>query len=471
MWKRGNICHHQISSIKYRAKKQNKTSGFTIIEVLVDFIVIALVATAIVSSFMAAEKGILMAKAKVAAVAIANEKMEDIRNLPYDSLATIHGTIYPPGEILDDEPITENNIQYNVHTTISYVDDPFDGNVAGSIPGKPQDIYPYDYKKAEVKVYKVGRPDPLATLTTNISAKAAETPTNSGILYLCVIDANNQPVVDAQATLQNPNVDPPVDMQFTTDLTGCIMVPSLPPDQHNEYHIVVTKDGYSTDMTYPRTPQNPNQLQPDIDILAQQVTNVTLTIDKVSTLNIQTADLNGVLVPNISFHLEGSKEIYFNPVTHKYSQDQQTDANGSLSLTGMEWDDYNFTILSADKYISAISPVQPVHLAPNSTLQVIIYLTDSATAPRIRSITPPTGVKGDIATLTITGENFSNEPIIKLKNATKEILGTNISVKSGTTIDVDFDLSLFDLGKYDIYIENPGGEFANQPGVFEIVAP
>lgn len=429
--------------------------------------ILALVATAVIAGFSAAQRGIQLAKAKIAAVALANEKMEIIRNMPYDDLATVHGTIYPPGEILDDEELSRNNIDYRVHTVISYVDDSYDGTISSN----PQDIYPYDYKKAEIKVYKIGRTAPLATLTTNISAKAAETPTNSGILYLCVIDAANQPVADAFVTLTNPYVDPPVDMQFTTDVTGCAMVPSLPPDRQNQYHIVVTKDGYSTDMTYPRTPQNPNQLQPDVDIIAQQVTNVTLTIDKVSTLVIHTVDLAGAPVPNINLHIEGSKEIYFNPSTFKYSQDHQTDASGNLTLTNMEWDDYKFSILSAGKYISAVSPVQPVHLAPDSTLTVTIYITDSGTAPRVSSVTPVTGVVGDNAGITIEGANFDRLPIVKLRNAEIEVIGTNIEVKTGSVIDADFDLTLLTPGTYDIYIENPGGEFANQPGVFTVVAP
>jgi hypothetical protein len=80
-------------------------------------------------------------------------------------------------------------------------------------------------------------------------------------------------------------------------------------------------------------------------------------------------------------------------------------------------------------------------------------------------------VKGDIATVTITGTNFDRAPIVKLKSATQEILGTNVTVKSGKTIDADFNLGSGDLGAYAVYIENPGGEFANQPGAFMIVNP
>lgn len=448
-----------------------RTSGFTLVEILVDFTIIAIVAIAIVSGFVAAQRGIQLAKAKIAAVALANEKMEIIRNMPYDDLATVHGAIYPPGEIIDDEAITRKSMDFTVVTTLNYVDDPYDGNFNGTIPGKPQDIYPYDYKKAEIKIYKVGRSAPLAVITTNISAKAAETPSNTGILYLCIIDSTNTPVEGAVATIQNTTADPPVDMQFITDSTGCVMVPALPPSSQNNYHIVVTKDGFSTDMTYPRTSQNPNELQPDIDIIAQQVTNLTLSIDKVSVLKVHAVDLAGAPVPDFVIHIEDSKEIYFNPVTYKYSQDHQTDENGNLILNNMEWGDYRFSILTAGKYLSATSPVQPVHLDPNSEKDVTLYIIDSASAPRISNFTPERGVGSDITTITISGENFDNLPIVKLRNAGGEIIGTNIAVHAGKTIEVDFNLILGNPGVYDIYIENPGGEFAVQPNAFEIVAP
>ena len=438
---------------------------------MVDFAVIALVATAVVTAFMAGYKIIALSKAKIAAVALANEKMENIRNMPYDDLATQHGPIYPPGNILDQETLTMANINYSVVTDIRYVDDPYDGNAQGTIIGKPVDIYPYDYKKVTVKVYKVGKAESLAVLSTNVSAKAAETPTNSGILYLCIIDASGAPVPDASVTITNTEVVPPVNIITTTDSTGCIMIPALPPDQQNNYHLVATKDGYSTSMTYPRTSQNPNALNPDVDILVQQVTVATLAIDKVSILRIRTVDLNGAPLANVSIHVEGTKEAYFNPQTFIYSSDQVTDGSGFLELTGMEWDDYKITVISPGLYLSSSTPTLPIHLAPDSTAEIIIRVTNSPTAPRIVSITPTQGVKPDLTSITVKGANFNNSATIKLVEpiSQAEINGTDVSVHAGQEIIADFDLSLSTVGFWDIVVTNPGGEFARQVGGFEIV--
>lgn len=457
---------------KILRKGKSREKAFTLIEVLVDLMIISFVATAIIAAFMAGYNALSLSKAKIAAVALANEKMEILRNMPYDDLATENGAIYPPGELLDDEEIVRKNIRFNVHMTLSYVDDPFDGDALGSIPGKPVDIYPYDYKKARIEVYKIGREPVLADLSTNISAKAAETPSDTGILYLCVIDAENQPVTEATVTIVNTAVTPPVNMELETDESGCVMVPALPPDEHNNYHLVITKDGYSTDMTYPRTAQNPNQTQPDVNISVQQVTKVTLAIDKVSTLQINTVDLTGAPVPNLSLHIEDSKEIQFNPTVYKYSEDHDCDAFGQLTLTNMEWGDYKITVNTSGYYVSSAYPVLPVHLNPDTTLAVTVYITNSGTAPRITAVDPNQGVITDITSIRVEGENFDNSAEMKLikSGGGSEIIGTNVEVQAHQEIVADFDLTAGSIGFWDLVITNPGGEYSRQYNAIEIVA-
>lgn len=436
-----------------------------------DFVVIALVATAVVTAFMAGYKIIALSKAKILAVALANEKIENIRNMPYDDLATEHGPIYPPGNIADEETLARSNINYRVVTDIRYVDDPYDGDALGTVPGKPTDIYPYDYKKVTITVYKVGKDESLATLSTNVSGNAAETASNTGILYLCIIDASGQPVANADVKITNTEVDPQVNIEAVTDSTGCIMIPALPPDLHNHYHLEATKDGYSIDMTYPRTAQNPNQLNPDIDILTQQVTSVTLVIDQDSVLRVRTVDVNGAIMPNIALHIEGSKEIYFNPQTFKYSEDHITDTDGFLELSEMEFDDYKVSVISAGLYLSSSTPTLPLHLAPDSIAEIVIRVTDSASAPRIVSVNPGQGVKPDLTSISATGANFDSSAIMKIVNPSTgaEIIGVDVSVHAGQEIIADFDLSPSTTGFWDVVITNPNGEFARQVGGFEIV--
>ncbi|MFA4996106.1 MAG: hypothetical protein WC536_03120 [Patescibacteria group bacterium] len=442
-------------------------TGFTLIEIMIDISVLALVATGVLSAYSASFKAMELAKAKTASVALANEKMEEIHNMSYDSLATEHGIIYPPGTIKDDEEFTRRGVKFNVHTIISYIDDPYDGNADGSIVGKPKDLYPYDYKKVEVVVSKIGRAGHLAQLTTNIAAKAAETPSNTGIIKLCVVDSAGTPVSGATLTVQNFEVDPAVDISGESGIDGCIMIPNLPPDSQNSYHLTATKDGYSTDITYPRTSQNPNEEYQDVDVIVQNVTNKTLVIDKLSTMEINFVDSSGNSLPNINFHLENSKEIYFNPTTFKYSENLTTDANGYLRLTGMEFSDYKITTGSG--MIAAISPYQPVGLKADVNLSVQVVITNSPTQPIILSSDPLSGKKDDIVYVTILGNKFDSLIGVKLINQSgAEIVGSNVKVIGNNTIEVELDTHGVAIGLWDIVVTNPGGESTKQLNGIEI---
>jgi len=393
--------------------------------------------------------------------------------MAYDDLATEHGVIYPPGDLLDNKIIEKNEQKFVIQTTISYVDDAYDGNALGTIQGKPVDLYPYDYKQANVKILRQGTDIVLANLSTDISAKASETPGNSGIIFLCVIDSANQPVPQAQVSISNSTLSPPYLMENAiTDDSGCIMVPALPPDEHNHYHVEATKDGYSIDMTYPRTPQNPNEIQPNINVMAQQVSRVTLSIDKKSTLKLKVLDLAGNPVPNLSLQIHGAKEIYFNPSTYKYDQQISCNIDGEVTLQEMEWDDYSISINTDDYFVSSTTPTIPLYLAPDSILEGIIYVTDSSTAPRITSFTPAKAVAGDLTSITVSGENFDNTALIRLVNATTGVTleGADTSVHSHQTITADFQLPADSLGLWSIWVENTNAEYAEQKNAIEIVS-
>ena len=446
--------------------KRRYLTGFTLVEIVVDIAIIALVAAAVLTAYSASFRTMELAKAKIAAVALANEKMEEIRNMSYDSLATEHGPIYPGGALLDDQEIDRQGVRFNVHLVISYVDDPFDGNADGTIAGKPKDLYPYDYKKIDITVSKIGRSGFLSRITSNMAAKAAETPSNSGIIKICIIDSNSLPVPGATITVTNPDVSPAVNITAVVGNDGCIMIPNLPPSTHNNYHLTATIDGYSTDLTSLRTSQNPNALQPDVDVKIQEVTPQTFVIDKLSTMKIDFVDETGTPIPNLAFHLQGSKRLYFNPDTYKYSSNLTSDANGHIDISKMEFDDYSITI--PGRYILTSVPFIPIGLKANTTLPIKIVASTNASLPRIYSCDPLTGKVGETVSPVITGENLQNGATVKFVMGATEINGTGVTISHGNTIAVDFDLASATAGIYDIIITNPDGSTVRQEKGFEI---
>lgn len=455
-----------VKSATPTAQKRYLT-GFTLVEIVVDIAIIGLVAAAVLTAYSASFRTMELAKAKIAAVALANEKMEEIRNMPYDSLATEHGPIYPGGSLLDDQEMERKGVQFNVHLVISYVDDPFDGNADGTIAGKPKDLYPYDYKKIDITVSKIGRSGYLSRITSNMAAKAAETPSNSGIIKICIIDSNSLPVPDAVITVTNPDVTPAVNITAAVGSDGCIMIPNLPPTTQNNYHLTATFDGYTTDLTSPRTSQNPNALQPDVDVSIQEVTPQTFVIDKLSTLQFDFVDEAGAPIPNLLFHLQGAKRLYFNPDTYKYSSDLTTDVNGHIEIPNMEFDDYSITTIPG-RYILSSVPFMPIGLKADVTLPIKIIASTDASLPRITSCDPTTGKIGDTVSPVINGENFQDGATVRLVMGATEIVGTNATVTKGNTIAVDFNLTGAIAGIYDIVITNPDASTVRQEKGFEI---
>ncbi len=451
----------------YNIGVSRKKRGFTLIEVLVDMFLLSVVFVTVFAGFMSTTKVIKLSRAKITAVALVNEKMEELRNMPYDSVATQHGMIYPPGNLVDMEEFQRGGYKFTLKRDIRYVDDPFDGDAAGTIAGKPKDLYPYDYKKVELSVSLVGGKGILATISSNMSGKAAETPSNTGIIKVCIVDSLSLSVSEANVKIQNFSVSPVVDINIVTGTDGCIFVPNLPPESHNKYHLEVTKSGYSTDMTYPRTVQNPNAQQPDVNVIIQEVTSQTLSIDRLGSLVVDIVDSAGAPVPSASLHIVGKKLKWFNPSTPKYSADVITDENGHLKLENMEFGDYTITVLN--KTIAMTSPYQPVSLKAASEISVKIQLAASGSSLIIKSCEPLNGLISTTVNIDIIGQNISSGATIKLvRAAVPDIIGTNVTLVKGV-LSADFNLANAQVGLYDIVITNSGGESLTQIGGFEVL--
>lgn len=466
-----------LSKLQRIMKK--KLEGFTLIEGVIVVFVLSLVALAIMTAYIGVYKSIDLAKAKITAVSIANEKMEILRSLPYDSLGTIvvdgHAGGTVQGNIPSWEIVTRSGAQFGVQTMISYVDDPFDGS-------SPADIYPYDYKKAEITVTSTKYNTRLAQLSTNVAAKAAETPSGTGIIKICVIDASSAPVVGATVTVSNTTLVPVFNpIVAMTGADGCVMIPKLPEDLHNNYHLTATKDGYSTDLTYPRTDQNPNALQPDVNVQAQQVTSQTFIIDRLANLTLHFSN-------PVTFTLEGSKRIYFNPVTYKYSHVFTTDSDGNITLNNMEFDSYQVINTSVPYFVVTTSPLRSVnvenlwyfYLAPEANLTVQVNLATTASNPSIYNYLPLSGQVGSTVNIAVNGGNIQNNASIKLHKQIMtyvgstqvpqelEIVGSNVTVNPQDKISADFNLTGAELGSWDLVIANPNAESVIQENGFEI---
>jgi type II secretory pathway pseudopilin PulG len=337
-------------SQKTIGRKRKTLNGFTLIEALVLLFVFGVITTAFYQTWVLGTRHIEDAKNRLGAVALANQKMEIVRSLPYASIGTKHsngagGWLYgiPGGDILEDETVTVSNAVFHVHTLVQYVDDPFDGTLGGG----PNDTIPADYKRARVEVSWGGGIDSQAVaLFANFSPIGVEAASNTGVLSVNVLDSTGVGV--SHATVHITNVASSIDLTDATDAIGNLTFPGAPAGVQN-YHIVASKENYYSGQTYPRYPTTTfDPLDIDASVVINSVNQKSLVIDQSSDITISTVDPFDAAIPDIAFNLTGGRQLgtdHTTPSIKKYglSEDTTTDADGTKSYADQSYGTYTYT--------------------------------------------------------------------------------------------------------------------------------
>jgi len=263
--------------------RRHRNSGLTLIESLIG---IALLLIVFISIFVLIQLGIKLtsqSKARISATALANQKLELARNLPYNEVGTVGGI--PAGSIVESEIIVRNNIAYTVKTTVVYVDDPFDNTF-------PDDPLAWDYKTIRVKVSWSEFLGGEIFFQTDIAPKGVETTSGGGIISILVFDANGQLVPRADIQIENQEVIPPISANYETDDQGRLFVPGAPAC-NDCYKITATKNGYNSERTYAigeeirgQTMAEPNK--PFLSIIEGQLSEISFSIDQLASKIVQT---------------------------------------------------------------------------------------------------------------------------------------------------------------------------------------
>lgn len=369
-------------------------------ELVVGVAIFAILATGLLTSFSVLSRSVRAARIQTAIATIASNELEILHNLPYSKVGTVNGN--PSGSLPDQsnaQTVVFDSRNYKVYYEVTYIDDPADGTILAGT-----DAAPNDYKQVKMKVVT---PDNQTTaFVTTVAPKGLEGLVSAGAILVNVIDANGNPISGASVHIENLAANPDIILDRTSDSAGKWAEVGLPEASGaagklpaNSYHIVVTKNGYSTDQTYPITVQNPNPVKPDATVLNGQVTSLTFQIDLLANLSIKTLDQYCQPIDGVGVNVKGTKLIGLNPNILKFDYNANS-INGVINYVNIEWDTYIPTLYQANQYtLYGTSPIQQIQvlpgssqtftmiLGPYSTNSFLVIVKDAATGTALEGVT------------------------------------------------------------------------------------
>ena len=345
--------------------RKNK-KGFTLIEGLVALAIFIILVSVFYKIFSQSAMHLGDAKQRRAAVALANERMEHYRNFAYDNVeVTTKG-----GDIVADEFITINDMNFRIITSVNLIDDPFDGTI---IEGT--DPIWNDYKRVGVTVVwdkctssdygrgTVEYGDECSTERVRMVSQfvppgGLEVSPSGGVLSVNVLDEDANIVEDAYVTIYNNDIDQKPYENEPVDSGGRLLYVGAPSCE-SCYEVSVEANGYETI----HTEKIPTELDPVTQVIPingsnelvsyhprylhqsiadGELTTMTFIIQKKSELNIVAEDpLGEETYDGINLSIRGGRvlgtnlgenPLYTQADVYNFNEDMTTDSNGELEV-------------------------------------------------------------------------------------------------------------------------------------------
>jgi len=317
--------------------------GSSLIEALVLVFVFSVVSLSFYAVFSLGIRYSNDSKNRTVATAIATQRMELLRNLGYDDVATIGGI--PPGNINPDEQVSVGNRSFHVLTDIYYYDDADDGTVGGS----PNDSVPNDYKIGRVTVrWGEEGEKQRVQLISRFVPPGVENSAGGGTFSLNTIDFSGNPVGNVSVNLRNNHVIPNVNYNTQTDSGGNLLLQGVPADTDSNYQITLDKNNYETVRTYPFPPAG--AFSPSIanfPVLEGVLNEKSMRIDLLANLEINSRDPFSEKISDASFDLLGGRRLddgTAEPPVYTYDNSESTNTNGKFSVDNISAGEYNLAI-------------------------------------------------------------------------------------------------------------------------------
>ncbi|MDO8511813.1 MAG: carboxypeptidase-like regulatory domain-containing protein [bacterium] len=356
-------------------KGRDKKAGFSLLETLIGVTVFVVIAVGVYQTYSAVYVLIGTTKQKIAGIALANEQLEIIRNLSFADVGIVNGV--PSGKIPRVQTLTRSGVSYSVEATIRNIDDAFDGTIGGT----PNDLSPADYKLVQLDIScGTCKRFESFSIASYVAPRSMELTSNNGAIFVKVFDASGLAIAGANVHIVNSLASPVIDINETTNNAGEFALIDVPPGVE-AYEIAVSKEGYSSEQTYPTTLLNPHPTKTNATVISKQATQVSFSVDRVSALTIATVDESCIGLSGTDFTLTSTKLIGTEPDTPKYSEVITTGSNGEVALLEMEWGNYTLEpavgVLGYIRYFADL----PINLLPGSEQKEVVVIRPDGADP------------------------------------------------------------------------------------------
>ncbi|MFA6973499.1 MAG: carboxypeptidase-like regulatory domain-containing protein [Parcubacteria group bacterium] len=409
-----------------KQKKQIKNkAAFTLIEALVVLFIFALITSTFYSVFSLGSKYIIESKNRLAAVQVANEKMEIVRNLKYDNVGIIGGI--PNGVIPENEDLTLNTRSFHIRTFVRYEDDVFDGVY-------PADPIPNDYKTVKVTISWPGPngvPEDISLTARFVPPGLEVANPGEGVLAINVLSNIENPgigIPQSSVHVVNNAVSPAVNFTAQTDDTGNLIFPGA-KESTGGYELTVTKSGYETIGTIDGSTVDYNHTDVHASVVQGAVNLKTIYQDKLASLEIRSINQLEEAIPSLSFHVKGGRVLGIdnaNPSSpenvYNLKLDAATNASGEKDFTDKSPGQYFLSDIGAVAghtlvgvgSITEFDPVGKIYtlsLTPGETKTVEVKFADNnADALRVTVLKDADNLPLVDATVKLTnGSGYSAE--------------------------------------------------------------
>ncbi|MFA6554394.1 MAG: carboxypeptidase regulatory-like domain-containing protein [Candidatus Paceibacterota bacterium] len=334
--------------------------GFSLVEVLVGSAIFLIVAMAVYGSFVSLLQLASGSQARTLATQLVAEQFEIIRNMPYVNVGLTTGI--PLGVLPQTQTLTRGGMTFDVGLTIRNI------NLSTSSVQASSKLVEINVDCSNCKNFR------QVSLTGLISPANLQSAGNGGALVVQVFNGNGEPVQGATVSVQSVATSSVTNVDITNN-SGILNIIGVPPGE-DMYKIIVTKEGYSTEETYSLAEVS-NPTKPNVTVLNQEVSPISFSIDKLSSLHFSSVTPLCVPVGNVDFSMVGAKEI--GAGIPKYSQNLSTNASGLLNLSSMEWDTYTITPTDGSYDVAGINPDSPFSLNPDNSqnVQIVVVPKDS----------------------------------------------------------------------------------------------